>query len=79
MCVCVSQVYSGCSCVLGNSSQDSGAVSGKCSSSCPLMASVLVLLFVTIFFTFLCSIPALTATLRFVSPPPRLLIGPDRL
>uniref|UniRef100_A0A3Q3IDE3 Solute carrier organic anion transporter family member n=1 Tax=Monopterus albus TaxID=43700 RepID=A0A3Q3IDE3_MONAL len=46
------QVYSGCSCVVGNVSWGEKAF--------------LSFLFIIIFFTFLCSIPALTATLRCV-------------
>uniref|UniRef100_A0A3B5KDF3 Solute carrier organic anion transporter family member n=1 Tax=Takifugu rubripes TaxID=31033 RepID=A0A3B5KDF3_TAKRU len=62
------RVYSGCSCVLANvsSPQEALALSGKCSSSCQRMPTFLIFLFSTIFFTFLCSIPALTATLRCV-------------
>ncbi|CAN9515915.1 unnamed protein product [Ophioblennius macclurei] len=62
------QVYSGCTCVLGNSSWGEAgmALAGKCSSSCYHMPVFLSLFFVVIFFTFLCSIPALTATLRCV-------------
>uniref|UniRef100_UPI0037E7E35F solute carrier organic anion transporter family member 4A1 n=1 Tax=Semicossyphus pulcher TaxID=241346 RepID=UPI0037E7E35F len=62
------QVYSGCSCVEGNvSGADEGfALAGKCSSSCHHMPAFLSLFFILISFTFLCSIPALTATLRCV-------------
>ncbi|XP_041654609.1 solute carrier organic anion transporter family member 4A1 isoform X2 [Cheilinus undulatus] len=62
------QVYSGCTCVASNVSQvDSGlALAGKCSSSCHHMGAFLSLFFILILFTFLCSIPALTATLRCV-------------
>ncbi|XP_056589569.1 solute carrier organic anion transporter family member 4A1 [Triplophysa dalaica] len=62
------QVFSGCSCVVGNVSwgEEGFAEEGKCVSSCSHMPTFLVFLFVTIFFTFLCSVPALTATLRCV-------------
>ncbi|XP_004565556.1 solute carrier organic anion transporter family member 4A1 [Maylandia zebra] len=62
------QVYSGCSCVVGNVSWDEEgfALAGKCGSSCHHMPAFLSLLFIIISFTFLCSIPALTATLRCV-------------
>nr|XP_040049616.1 solute carrier organic anion transporter family member 4A1 [Gasterosteus aculeatus aculeatus]XP_040049617.1 solute carrier organic anion transporter family member 4A1 [Gasterosteus aculeatus aculeatus]XP_040049618.1 solute carrier organic anion transporter family member 4A1 [Gasterosteus aculeatus aculeatus]XP_040049619.1 solute carrier organic anion transporter family member 4A1 [Gasterosteus aculeatus aculeatus] len=62
------QVYSGCSCVLGNVSwgEEGFALTGKCGSSCHHMPAFLAFLFVIISFTFLCSIPALTATLRCV-------------
>ncbi|XP_029995169.1 solute carrier organic anion transporter family member 4A1 [Sphaeramia orbicularis] len=62
------QVYTRCSCVVGNVSwgQEGIALAGKCSSSCPHMPAFLSFLFVVICFTFLCSIPALTATLRCV-------------
>lgn len=63
------KVYSGCSCVLGNASsrgEEGLAVAGKCSSSCSHMALFLSVLFICMIFTFLCSIPALTATLRCV-------------
>ncbi|XP_043971837.1 solute carrier organic anion transporter family member 4A1 [Gambusia affinis] len=62
------QVYSGCGCVVGNISwgEEGFALTGKCSSSCHHMPVFLSLFFVIICFTFLCSIPALTATLRCV-------------
>ncbi|XP_069564504.1 solute carrier organic anion transporter family member 4A1 [Brachyistius frenatus] len=62
------QVFSGCSCVLGNVSwgEEGFALAGKCGSSCHHMPVFHSLLFVIICFTFLCSIPALTATLRCV-------------
>uniref|UniRef100_A0A087YCH9 Solute carrier organic anion transporter family member n=1 Tax=Poecilia formosa TaxID=48698 RepID=A0A087YCH9_POEFO len=62
------QVYSGCGCVVGNVSwgEEGFALTGKCSSTCHHMPVFLSLLFVIICFTFLCSIPALTATLRCV-------------
>ncbi|XP_076024060.1 solute carrier organic anion transporter family member 4A1 [Genypterus blacodes] len=62
------QVFSGCSCVAGNVSRGEGgfAVAGKCSNSCHHMPAFLSFLFICISFTFLCSIPALTATLRCV-------------
>ncbi|KAI9532584.1 Solute carrier organic anion transporter member 4A1 [Dissostichus eleginoides] len=62
------QVYSGCSCVVGNVSgaEEGLALRGKCVSSCHHMPAFLSFLFIIISFTFLCSIPALTATLRCV-------------
>ncbi|XP_061113706.1 solute carrier organic anion transporter family member 4A1 isoform X1 [Conger conger] len=62
------QMYSGCSCVIGNMTwgEEGLARSGKCSTSCHHMPAFLTFLFVIISFTFLCSIPALTATLRCV-------------
>uniref|UniRef100_A0A8C7IHQ6 Solute carrier organic anion transporter family member n=1 Tax=Oncorhynchus kisutch TaxID=8019 RepID=A0A8C7IHQ6_ONCKI len=63
------QVYSGCSCVVGGnvtSGQEGLALDGKCTSSCSHMPAFLTFLFIIISFTFLCSIPALTATLRCV-------------
>ncbi|KFO37496.1 solute carrier organic anion transporter family member 4A1 isoform X2 [Fukomys damarensis] len=57
------KVYRGCSCVptsLGH------ATAGKCTSTCQRKPLLLVLVFVVIVFTFLSSIPALTATLRCV-------------
>uniref|UniRef100_A0A667ZHL6 Solute carrier organic anion transporter family member n=1 Tax=Myripristis murdjan TaxID=586833 RepID=A0A667ZHL6_9TELE len=62
------QVYSGCSCVVGNVSwgEEGLALAGKCGSSCHHMPAFLSFLFIIISFTFLCSIPALTATLRCV-------------
>ncbi|XP_077470694.1 solute carrier organic anion transporter family member 4A1 isoform X2 [Stigmatopora argus] len=63
------KVYSGCSCVdVKNASLDPNgyATAGKCSSTCHHMSTFLSFLFFAIFFTFLCSIPALTATLRCV-------------
>ncbi|XP_029012840.1 solute carrier organic anion transporter family member 4A1 [Betta splendens] len=62
------QVFSGCSCVVANAShaERGFAVAGKCGSSCHHMPAFLTFLFIIICFTFLCSIPALTATLRCV-------------
>ncbi|KAK2885765.1 hypothetical protein QQF64_020788 [Cirrhinus molitorella] len=62
------QVFSGCSCVVGNISwgEHGFAEEGRCVSSCNHMPAFLIFLFIIIFFTFLCSIPALTATLRCV-------------
>ncbi|TSM04919.1 Solute carrier organic anion transporter family member 4A1 [Bagarius yarrelli] len=62
------QTFTGCSCILGNvlRGEKGLAAAGKCSSSCNHMPVFLTFLFVTIFFTFLSSIPALTATLRCV-------------
>ncbi|XP_038125048.1 solute carrier organic anion transporter family member 4A1 [Cyprinodon tularosa] len=62
------QVYSACSCVLGNGSWGDGGftLAGKCSSSCNHMALFISFFFISICFTFLSSIPALTATLRCV-------------
>ncbi|XP_051516494.1 solute carrier organic anion transporter family member 4A1-like [Myxocyprinus asiaticus] len=62
------QVFSGCSCIIGNVSwgEEGFAEEGKCVSSCNHMPAFLTFLFIIIFFTFLCSIPALTATLRCV-------------
>ncbi|XP_074867521.1 solute carrier organic anion transporter family member 4A1 [Carettochelys insculpta] len=62
------KVYHECSCILENGSTDSAqAIAGKCTSSCKRKNLLLCFTFVVIFFTFLCSIPALTATLRCVS------------
>ncbi|XP_061623780.1 solute carrier organic anion transporter family member 4A1 isoform X3 [Phyllopteryx taeniolatus] len=64
------KVYSGCSCVLvaanASSDHDGFAMAGKCASTCHHMPAFLSFVFIIIFFTFLCSIPALTATLRCV-------------
>lgn len=62
-------VYNGCSCVAGNRSleDESFTLAGKCASTCHHMPAFLAMFFINIFFTFLCSIPALTATLRCVS------------
>ncbi|PIO36421.1 hypothetical protein AB205_0118180, partial [Aquarana catesbeiana] len=61
------KVYENCSCVASNISVTGAqAVAGKCSSSCKKMSLLLVFTFSIILFTFLCSIPALTATLRCV-------------
>ncbi|XP_053572040.1 solute carrier organic anion transporter family member 4A1 [Bombina bombina] len=62
------KVYENCSCIARNDSSSGGyAVAGKCSSSCYKMPTILLLIFSEIFFTFLCSVPAITATLRCVS------------
>ncbi|XP_062316371.1 solute carrier organic anion transporter family member 4A1 isoform X2 [Osmerus eperlanus] len=62
------QVFSSCGCVGGNVSWEGEglASAGKCSSTCHHMPAFLIFLFLVISFTFLCSIPALTATLRCV-------------
>ncbi|XP_068118988.1 solute carrier organic anion transporter family member 4A1 [Hyperolius riggenbachi] len=62
------KVYKNCSCVVSNVSATGGeATVEKCLSSCHNMSLLLVFIFSVILFTFLCSIPALTATLRCVS------------
>ncbi|XP_036101756.1 solute carrier organic anion transporter family member 4A1 [Molossus molossus] len=61
------KVYRDCRCVLQNFSSGFGhATAGKCASTCQSKPLLLVLIFVVITFTFLSSIPALTATLRCV-------------
>ncbi|XP_032243655.1 solute carrier organic anion transporter family member 4A1 [Phoca vitulina] len=61
------KVYRDCSCVPQNFSSGFGhATAGKCTSACQRKPLLLVLIFVVITFTFLSSIPALTATLRCV-------------
>ncbi|XP_023149195.2 solute carrier organic anion transporter family member 4A1-like [Amphiprion ocellaris] len=62
------QVYSGCSCVVGNVSwgEEGFALAGKCGNSCYHLPVFLTVFFIAISFTFLSSIPALTATLRCV-------------
>ncbi|XP_044604137.2 solute carrier organic anion transporter family member 4A1 isoform X1 [Equus asinus] len=61
------KVYRDCSCVPQNFSSGFGhATAGKCSSTCQRKPLLLVFIFVVILFTFLSSIPALTATLRCV-------------
>ncbi|XP_052040487.1 solute carrier organic anion transporter family member 4A1 isoform X2 [Apodemus sylvaticus] len=61
------KVYRGCSCILEKASSGWGnATAGKCASTCQSKPLLLVLVFVVIIFTFLSSIPALTATLRCV-------------
>ncbi|XP_026777172.3 solute carrier organic anion transporter family member 4A1 [Pangasianodon hypophthalmus] len=62
------QMFTDCSCIMGNmsSGEEGLAIAGKCSSSCNHMPAFLTFFFIIISFTFLCSIPALTATLRCV-------------
>ncbi|KAM9682745.1 solute carrier organic anion transporter family member 4A1 isoform 2-T2 [Dama dama] len=61
------KVYRDCSCVPQNFSSGFGhATAGKCTSTCQRKPLLLVFIFVVIVFTFLSSIPALTATLRCV-------------
>lgn len=60
------KVYQGCSCVLEVPSGLGNATAGKCASTCQRKPLLLVLVFLVIVFTFLSSIPALTATLRCV-------------
>ncbi|XP_015684949.1 solute carrier organic anion transporter family member 4A1-like, partial [Protobothrops mucrosquamatus] len=62
------KVYHECSCIVGPNAPVSGlATAGKCTSSCERKTLLLIFMFVIILFTFLSSIPALTATLRCVS------------
>ncbi|KAJ7332126.1 hypothetical protein JRQ81_014306 [Phrynocephalus forsythii] len=62
------KVYQECSCILEHDPTSLGlAAAGKCSSSCDRRTLLLLFIFVVILFTFLSSIPALTATLRCVS------------
>ncbi|XP_003787904.2 solute carrier organic anion transporter family member 4A1 [Otolemur garnettii] len=60
------KVYQDCSCPQNFSSGFGHATAGKCTSTCQRKPLLLVFVFVVIFFTFLSSIPALTATLRCV-------------
>ncbi|KAF6089398.1 solute carrier organic anion transporter family member 4A1 [Phyllostomus discolor] len=61
------KVYGDCGCALQNLPSGPGhASAGKCASACRSKPLLLVLMFVVIIFTFLSSIPALTATLRCV-------------
>ncbi|XP_058989012.1 solute carrier organic anion transporter family member 4A1 isoform X1 [Mustela lutreola] len=61
------KVYRDCSCIPQNFSSGFGhATAGKCTSTCQRKSLLLVFVFVVIIFTFLSSIPALTATLRCV-------------
>ncbi|XP_069402858.1 solute carrier organic anion transporter family member 4A1 [Ovis canadensis] len=61
------KVYRDCSCIPQNFSSGFGhATAGKCTSTCQRKPLLLVFIFVVIVFTFLSSIPALTATLRCV-------------
>ncbi|XP_054946304.1 solute carrier organic anion transporter family member 4A1 isoform X3 [Physeter macrocephalus] len=70
------KVYRDCSCVPRNLSSGFGlAAAGKCTSSCQRKPLLLVSVFVVIVFTFLSSIPALTATLRGHPGPHRLRLG----
>ncbi|XP_004716133.1 solute carrier organic anion transporter family member 4A1 [Echinops telfairi] len=62
------KVYRNCSCVPPRLFSGPGhATAGKCSSACPRRPLLLAFMFVVIIFTFLSSVPALTATLRCVS------------
>ncbi|XP_076973319.1 solute carrier organic anion transporter family member 4A1 isoform X1 [Tamandua tetradactyla] len=61
------KVYRECNCIPQNLSSGFGhATAGKCTSTCHRKPLLLVFIFVVIIFTFLSSIPALTATLRCV-------------
>ncbi|XP_004841073.1 solute carrier organic anion transporter family member 4A1 isoform X3 [Heterocephalus glaber] len=66
------KVYQGCSCVPASLGQ---ATAGKCTSTCQRKPLLLVLVFAVIIFTFLSSIPALTATLRQHPGTHRLWLG----
>ncbi|KAM6298855.1 solute carrier organic anion transporter family member 4A1 [Aegotheles albertisi] len=62
------KVYHECSCIERTLLPGPGdAEAGKCTSSCAKRPLLLFFMFVVILFTFLSSIPALTATLRCVS------------
>ncbi|XP_033009587.1 solute carrier organic anion transporter family member 4A1 [Lacerta agilis] len=61
------KVYHECSCILDVPAASGLATAGKCTSSCERRTLLLLFMFVVILFTFLSSIPALTATLRCVS------------
>ncbi|NXO02958.1 SO4A1 protein, partial [Rhinopomastus cyanomelas] len=62
------KVYHECSCIKKTFLPGPGeAEAGKCSSSCAKRSLILFFMFMVILFTFLSSIPALTATLRCVS------------
>ncbi|XP_037357557.1 solute carrier organic anion transporter family member 4A1 [Talpa occidentalis] len=68
------KVYLGCRCVPQNLSSGLGnATAGKCASACPGKPLLLAFMVVLILFTFLGSVPALTATLRCVCGPQRSL------
>ncbi|XP_045385280.1 solute carrier organic anion transporter family member 4A1 isoform X1 [Lemur catta] len=60
------KVYRDCSCPQNLSSGLGQATAGTCTSACQRKPLLLGFVFVVIFFTFLSSIPALTATLRCV-------------
>ncbi|XP_059836733.1 solute carrier organic anion transporter family member 4A1 [Hypanus sabinus] len=60
------KIYYNCSCLRQNNSSLNIAQSGKCASSCTQMPLFMTFFFFVILFTFLSSIPALTATLRCV-------------
>lgn len=62
------KMYTGCSCVVSNESwgHEGLAFAGRCASSCSYMPLFMGIFFFSITFTFLSSIPALTATLRCV-------------
>ncbi|XP_041479869.1 solute carrier organic anion transporter family member 4A1-like isoform X3 [Lytechinus variegatus] len=64
--------YHECHCVMSNNVTSNplaqgGAMSGRCTSDCPLRAPFFALLFLMITFTFLATVPMITATLRVVS------------
>uniref|UniRef100_A0A8C6S0R1 Solute carrier organic anion transporter family member n=1 Tax=Neogobius melanostomus TaxID=47308 RepID=A0A8C6S0R1_9GOBI len=61
------QVYGDCGCVVANDSAARFALAGKCGNSCRYMPLFLAVFFFCILFTFLTSIPAITATLRCVT------------
>ncbi|UYV75934.1 SLCO4A1 [Cordylochernes scorpioides] len=70
-----SKVYGECDCIMGpgqNVTLDSGqqvtvdATREKCPSSCTILPVFLAVIFLSMFFTFLVSMPSLTATLRYV-------------
>ena len=72
--VCVSQVYSDCTCIrtppinltMGDNVISYEAINTTCNTSCSYLWPFIALAFCNMFITFLCTMPALSATLRVV-------------
>lgn len=59
-----SKAYKGCNCINNDYGKEYDAVNTVCSNDCNKMWIFIILTFGTMFFTFLSTMPALTATLR---------------
>lgn len=60
-----SKAYTGCNCINNDNGEEYDAVNTVCSGDCNKMWIFIILTFGTMFFTFLSTMPALTATLRW--------------
>ncbi|XP_054267383.1 solute carrier organic anion transporter family member 4A1-like [Macrosteles quadrilineatus] len=66
-------LYSNCSCIEEAGDNGVQATTQVCKSTCPLLPLFLILMYLSLFFTFTAAMPALTATLRCVKSDQRSL------